>query len=214
MSLIINEIFRSLQGESTLAGLPFIFIRLTGCNLRCGYCDTRYAYDQGDPWEIEGLLAHVKRFATRRVTVTGGEPLMQTDTPLLVRSLLDNGYLVSLETNGSLPIDRVDPRCIRVMDIKCPSSGVQACNRMDNLDLLTPADQVKFVVADQADFDFALSLLPALREKLPPEHILFSAAHNSLPAGQLADWLLEAGAEARLQLQLHKYLWPDAERGV
>ena len=214
MALIVNEIFNSLQGESTLAGLPFVFIRLTGCNLRCAYCDTTYAYEQGDPWEIDAVTAHLGRYSTRRVTITGGEPLMQTDTPFLISALLDAGYLVSLETNGSLPIETVDERCIRVMDIKCPSSGMHDNNRMKNIDYLTDSDQVKFVITDRSDFDFAVRLLPDLYAKILPDHILFSAAHNTLPASLLAQWLLDDQVEARLQLQLHKYLWPDVARGV
>ncbi len=214
MALIVNEIFHSLQGESTLTGLPFVFIRLTGCNLRCRYCDTTYAYEQGEPRRIDEILTCVASFPARRVTITGGEPLLQAQTPDLVRTLIDRGYLVSVETNGSMDIDLLDRRCIRVMDLKCPTSGMQGHNRMENIDTLTAGDQVKFVLADRTDFDFALSILPALLETLDPGNVLFSTVHDVLTPRQLALWMLDAGVEARLQIQLHKYLWPDKERGV
>jgi 7-carboxy-7-deazaguanine synthase len=214
MTLLVNEIFFSIQGESTWAGLPFVFIRLTGCNLRCRYCDTRYAYAQGERLEVDDVLQKVAAFACPRVTITGGEPLVQDHTPDLAARLLEKGYRVTLETNGSLDIGSLDRRCIRIMDIKCPSSGMHAHNRMSNLPLLGPQDQVKFVLADKADFQFALEKLDALGSHVPPEHILFSPAYEALPADRLAGWMLEAHVEARLQVQLHKYLWPDVEKGV
>ena len=210
----VNEIFYSLQGESTWVGLPFVFVRLTGCNLRCRYCDTRYAYDQGEPMSMEAILQQVAAFGCSRVTLTGGEPLLHAQAPALVAALLDRGYRVTVETNGSLDIGPLDARCIRIMDIKCPSSGMQAHNRWANLPLLGPADEVKFVVADRADFQFALDALPRLADNIPPDRRLFSPVNDLLPARQLADWMLSARVEARMQIQLHKALWPNITRGV
>jgi 7-carboxy-7-deazaguanine synthase len=214
MPLIINEIFHSIQGESSYAGLPFVFVRLAGCNLRCRYCDTRYAYEEGTPWELDRILGHLARFHCRRVTVTGGEPLLQEMTSGLISALIAQEYLVTLETNGSLDIGQVDPRCVKIMDIKCPSSGMQTHNRWDNLTQLSAADQIKFVVADKIDFDFACQAVSAQPRPLPPGHILFSPAHGALEPRRLAQWMIEARIEARLQLQLHKYIWPDVVRGV
>jgi len=214
MSLMLNEIFYSIQGESTWAGLPFVFIRLSGCNLRCRYCDTRYAYDEGSPWELEAVVKQVARFQCRRITVTGGEPLLQEKTPALVTRLIDQGYRVTLETNGSLDIGRVEERCIKVMDIKSPSSGMQAHNRWANLELLSRQDEVKFVLADRDDFEFACEKTALLGKRIPAGHTLFSPAHGVLPPEQLARWMLEVRVAARLQIQLHKYIWPQVSRGV
>ncbi len=214
MALRINEIFHSIQGESTAAGLPFIFVRLTGCNLRCRYCDTRYAYDEGGWMESGAVLSRVSDFKCRRVTITGGEPLMQGETPGLVSQLIDRGYHVSLETNGSFDISVLDSRCTKVVDVKCPSSGMQQHNLLSNTDQLDINDQLKFVIADRMDFEFACRTIEATRTSLPAGNILFSPAHSLLAAGELAQWMLADGTNARLQIQLHKYLWPDIERGV
>lgn len=215
MSLLVNEIFFSLQGESTWSGLPFVFIRLTGCNLRCRYCDTRYAYEQGETMTVGRVLEKAGAFACSRVTLTGGEPLLQDRTPALVSRLLESGYRVTLETNGSLDIGCVDSRCIKIMDIKCPSSGMQDHIRWANVAVLSPKDEVKFVVADQTDFDFCIETIEALHNKgIAPEQILISPVHPVLAADRLAEWILAARVEARLQVQLHKLLWPDRERGV
>lgn len=214
MALIVNEIFHSIQGESSLAGLPFVFVRLTGCNLRCRDCDTRYAYGEGTPWSVERIVDHVTRFSCRRITVTGGEPLTQATTPQLIARLLDEDWLVTLETNGSMDVAPVDPRCIKIIDVKCPSSGMQDRNRWDNLKQLNPQDQIKFVIADRSDFDFACKKVAAVGDRISASQILFSPVHGILPPEQLADWMLETHIEARLQIQLHKYLWPDIQRGV
>lgn len=214
MALIVNEIFYSIQGESSWMGLPFAFVRLTGCNLRCRYCDTAYAYDEGSSWEIDDILERIKRLRCPRVLLTGGEPLLQDQTPALVERLLDYGYTVSMETNGSLDIGRVEPRCIKIMDLKGPSSGMQHHNRWENLDLLGPADQVKIVIADRTDFDFALQAAAELNKRLPAGNILFSPVHGKLPADHLAGWMLDDHVDARLQIQLHRYLWPQTDRGV
>jgi 7-carboxy-7-deazaguanine synthase len=214
MALIINEIFYSIQGESSWMGLPFVFVRLTGCNLRCRYCDTVYAYDEGSSWEIDAVLEHVKRLRCPRILLTGGEPLLQAQTPALVERLIDRGYMVGMETNGSLDIGRVERRCIKIMDLKGPSSGMQNQNRWENLELLGPADQVKIVIADRTDFDFALQAAAELNSHLPAGNILFSPVHGKLPADRLAGWMLDDHVDARLQIQLHRYLWPQTDRGV
>jgi len=214
MSLLVNEVFYSIQGESTWSGLPCGFVRLSGCNLRCRYCDTQYAYEIGDAMEIGDILPLLNRFGCSHITVTGGEPLLQSDTPSLVSQLLHNGFNVSIETNGSLDIGIVDSRCIKVMDLKCPSSGMLAHNRMENLKNLGPMDQVKFVIADHGDYQFARMMTERLADSLQTGNILFSPVHGLLPAAELAGWMLGDHTPARLQIQLHKYLWPDKDRGV
>lgn len=204
--LKITEIFRSLQGESTLAGLPTVFVRLTGCPLRCQYCDTAYAFSGGQWWEIEAILQRVAELGARQVCVTGGEPLAQPACLALLAALCAAGYGVSLETSGALAYDAVDPRVIRVIDIKTPGSGESARNRLDLLADLRPADQLKFVICDRTDFDWSVALV---RERALHERstVLFSPSHAQLPARELADWVLECGLPVRFQLQLHKVLW-------
>ena len=214
MTLIVNEIFHSIQGESSLAGLPFVFVRLTGCNLRCRHCDTKYAYDEGTPWSVERIVGHATRFSCRRITVTGGEPLTQAMTPQLIAQLLDQDLLVTLETNGSMDVASVDPRCIKIVDVKCPSSGMHERNLWNNLKHLNQQDQIKFVIADKPDFDFACEKAATVGDRIPAGQILFSPVHGILPPEQLAGWMLETRMEARLQIQLHKYLWPAIQRGV
>ncbi|WP_372682421.1 radical SAM protein [Desulfosarcina sp.] len=214
MILTVNEIFYSIQGESVYAGLPCVFVRLTGCNLRCHYCDTRYAFDEGNAMSVAQIVDQVATFGCRLVEITGGEPLFQDHTPALVDALLGSGYQLLMETNGSLDIDRVDRRCSRIMDIKCPSSGAHMKNDDANLQRLTVHDQVKFVIGDRDDFLFATELLPRLAAILPADRILFSAVSDRLPPDQLAAWMLDGRIEARLQLQLHRLIWPDQERGV
>lgn len=214
MNLTINEIFYSIQGESVHAGLPCIFVRLTGCNLRCSYCDTRYAYHEGKVLAVPEILAQVRRFGCNLVELTGGEPLAQKMTPALAKGLLEAGYQVLIETNGSLNIDSVDPRCSRIMDIKCPSSGEKAMNDPANLNRLTANDQVKFVVGDREDFCFAEEMIHRLPANFPPDRVLLSTVFGRLPRDQLARWMLDARIKARLQVQLHKVIWPDRDRGV
>jgi 7-carboxy-7-deazaguanine synthase len=214
MTLKVNEIFSSIQGESTWSGLPCTFVRLTGCNLRCSYCDTQYAYDEGRNWSTQALGLRLEALQWRRICLTGGEPLLQQQTPAFVAHLLDNGYEVSLETNGSLDIRTLDQRCVKIMDLKCPSSGMLAHNRIDNLDHLGPHDQVKFVIAGPEDFQYACEMTDKIGRNVGADRILFSPAHGSLPAMQLAGWMLEGHTNARLQIQLHKQLWPEQDRGV
>lgn len=214
MSLIINEIFYSIQGESLWAGLPCCFVRLSGCNLRCRYCDTQYAYEPGEAMTFNKIMSEVKRFNCPRLTITGGEPLLQKQTPFLIERFIQEGFEVSIETNGSMNIGSLDRRCIKVVDLKCPSSGMQGYNLMKNIGLLGPWDQLKFVIADKNDFEFAAALSKRISSHISAERILFSPVHGILPAARLSAWILESCAHARLQIQLHKILWPDKDRGV
>ncbi|HSO19301.1 MAG TPA: radical SAM protein [Desulfosarcina sp.] len=214
MILKVNEIFYSLQGESVHTGLPCVFVRLTGCNLRCRYCDTRYAFHEGEVMPVEEVAGRVRTFGCSLVEITGGEPLIQEGTPELVKTLLDDGFEVLVETNGSVDIDRVDRRCSRIMDIKCPSSGEHGQNDPANPGRLTATDQVKFVIGDRDDFRFATEQLQRLPRILPADRMLFSPVADRLPPAQLARWMLDARVGARLQVQLHKIIWPDADRGV
>ena len=206
--LRITEIFHSLQGEAASVGWPTVFVRLTGCPLRCGYCDTAYAFHGGDWWELDAILAEVGKHGARHVCVTGGEPLAQKRCVDLLRRLCDAGYAVSLETSGALDIGSVDPRVARVVDFKTPGSGEMARNRKDNIALLTARDQVKFVICDRADYDWALALLR--EHDLPARcEVLFSPSYHQVPARDLADWMLADHVPARFQLQLHKVLWGE-----
>ncbi|MEW6259209.1 MAG: radical SAM protein [Thermodesulfobacteriota bacterium] len=214
MTIDVNEIFFSIQGESTYAGLPCGFVRLAGCNLSCSYCDTRYATIVEERLEIEEILERIRTFGCRRVEITGGEPLLQAETPELIRRLLDTGYTVLLETNGSMNINTVDPRCVRIVDIKCPSSGESGQIDWQNLDRLTKDDQLKFVLSDRTDFIFAVETLQRVPDRLPSEHVLFSPVWGLLSPAVLAQWILETGIDVRLHLQLHKWIWPEIERGV
>ena len=212
MALEVSEIFHSIQGESSRSGQPCVFIRLTGCNLRCTYCDTSYAYEQGRFMEIPEIVERVRRLRCDLVEVTGGEPLIQAETPSLICGLLDAGHTVLLETNGSLDIGVVDPRCIRIMDIKCPSSGMAGQNDLRNLKKLGVQDELKFVIGSREDYEFAkdlLSTLPAARCK-----INFSPVFGSLAPQSLAEWILEDHLPVRLNLQLHKIIWGPEARGV
>jgi len=213
--LRVNEIFYSIQGESTFAGFPCVFIRMTGCNLRCTYCDTTYAYEEGDDIPLHSILTTVKKFACNLIEVTGGEPLIQDETPDLISALIKNGYTVLLETNGSHDISIVDTRCTRIVDIKCPSSGMNNNNYWKNLDYITPDDQLKFVIAHRQDYLYAKKVLdkPAIkrRKKLL---INFSPVFNEIDLKDLAGWILADNLPVRLQIQLHKYIWGEHTKGV
>ena len=206
--LRITEIFYSLQGEARSVGCPTVFIRLTGCPLRCGYCDTSYAFQGGEWYSLDDILQEVARYNTRYVTVTGGEPLAQKPCLDLLTRLCDAGYQVSLETSGALDVSAVDSRVIKVMDIKTPASGEVDKNLDSNLQYLTSQDQVKFVLSDRQDYDWAVALLrqQALAEKC---EVLFSPVYGQLDARQLADWILADQLPVRFQIQLHKLLWGD-----
>ena len=206
--LKLTEIFLSLQGEARDAGWPTVFVRLTGCPLRCQYCDTAYAFHGGQWWDIEAILAEVARHGVRHVCVTGGEPLAQKRCLALLARLCDAGYVVSLETSGALDIAEVDPRVSRVVDIKTPGSLEVARNRWENLALLTPHDQLKFVICDRADYEWARDLVAA-RHLHTLCDVWFSPSFTQIAPRQLADWIVEDALPVRFQLQLHKILWND-----
>ena len=209
-SLRITEIFYSLQGESRSIGLPTVFVRLTGCPLRCVYCDTEYAFHGGERQSIDEIVAKVESYAPRYVCVTGGEPLAQPDCLPLLTALCDAGYEVSLETSGAMPVDAVDSRVSRVVDLKTPASGEQHRNLMDNLPHLGANDQIKFVICDRGDYDWARFQLDQYQLNEKVGEVLFSPSFEQLPARQLADWIVEDNLPVRFQLQLHKLLWQDA----
>jgi 7-carboxy-7-deazaguanine synthase len=209
--LRVTEIFYSLQGESLTSGCPTVFIRLTGCPLRCGYCDTDYAFTGGEWMELPQIMERVAAYTPRYVTVTGGEPLAQRNCLTLLRSLCDAGYTVSLETSGALTVAAVDPRVVKVMDLKTPGSGEVERNRYENLNALSRNDQVKFVICDRGDYQWARELIARYRLEGVCE-ILFSPSHGQQDPAQLAEWILEDRLPVRLQLQLHKQLWGN-ERG-
>jgi len=204
--LRITEIFNSLQGESRSVGWPTVFIRLTGCPLRCTYCDTEYAFSGGEWMSLKNILSQVTRYATQRVCVTGGEPLAQKKCLSLLSQLVDAGFKVSLETSGALDMRDVDSRVVKVMDIKTPGSGESARNHLDNINYLTAQDQVKFVLSDRIDYDWARELLQDLQLEKKCE-VLFSPVYSQLEPKQLAEWILEDKLQVRFQLQLHKVLW-------
>ena len=213
--LRVNEIFYSIQGESTFAGFPCIFIRLTGCNLRCTYCDTTYAYEQGDDIPLDRILATVKGFDCNLIEVTGGEPLIQDETPDLIAALIKKGYTVLLETNGSQDISMVDTRCARIVDIKCPSSRMDNKNYWKNLDYITPNDQLKFVIAHRQDYLYAKKVLDAAAIKRRKKLLInFSPVFNEIDLKDLAGWMLADNLPVRLQIQLHKYIWGEHTKRV
>jgi 7-carboxy-7-deazaguanine synthase len=213
MTLVVCETFASLMGESTRAGVPAYFIRLTGCNLRCRYCDTAYAYEGGTLMTVGELVELARSQPHRLVLVTGGEPLLQAETPALLKDLLDAGFTVCLETNGSLPIGAVDARVHRILDIKCPRSGMADHNVYTNLYQLTSRDEIKFVVADQLDFTWAVEVIKHFRlaGHLP---VLISPVFGQVELKEAAAWVLATGLPLRLNPQLHKYIWGPEVRGV
>lgn len=209
-SLRITEIFFSLQGETRTIGLPTVFVRLTGCPLRCGYCDTAYAFQGGERMSFDAILEQVAQHEPRYVTVTGGEPLAQPDCwPLLVE-LCDAGYEVSLETSGAIDMTGVDPRVVKVMDLKTPASGEMSRNLYENIDLLNAHDQVKFVICDRQDYEWARLQVDQWRLHERVADVLFSPSFGQQNARDLAEWILRDRAPVRFQLQLHKLLWDDA----
>jgi len=207
--LRITEIFHSIQGEADAVGWPTVFVRLTGCPLRCSWCDTTYSFTGGDKRSLDEVLATVAGYQARHVCVTGGEPLAQKACLPLLAALCDAGFEVSLETSGAMDVAEVDPRVRKVMDLKCPGSGEMARNRWENLAHLLPHDQLKFVIADRADYEWAReqTRAHALATRC---QVLFSPVADALPPGQLADWILADRLPVRLQLQLHKVLWGNA----
>src|SRR5579862_8475056 len=212
--LTVNEIFYSIQGESTRAGRPCVFVRLTGCDLRCSWCDTPYAFYEGRKMSIDEVVETVGRHPCGLVEITGGEPLLQNDVYELMERLLARGQTVLLETGGHRPIDRVPAEVIKIVDVKCPGSGEADQNCWANLDRLAPHDEVKFVVNDRADYEFAREVIAERALAAKCAALLMSPVHGALDSKALAEWMLADGVPARLQLQLHKYIWSPTQRGV
>ena len=210
-TVVVTEIFRSLQGESSFAGLPCTFVRLTGCALRCVWCDSAYAFSGGTAMTLDEVLVKVESFGVPLVELTGGEPLEQEGVYPLASILCDRGYTVLVETGGHIPLDRVDPRVVKVVDVKCPGSGMEASNDLANLGRLGPRDELKFVVADRRDFDWAVALVSA-HDLDVRRTVLISPVFeggSSPVAGAVAEWVRDSGRRLRLNLQIHKLLWGD-----
>lgn len=205
----ITEIFYSLQGEARTVGLPTVFVRLTGCPLRCVYCDTEYAFNGGELFSIDQIVERVAAYTPRYVTVTGGEPLAQKECIPLLSQLCDAGYEVSLETSGAMTVSEVDPRVVKVLDLKTPASGEVQRNDYDNIPLLTANDQVKFVICDREDYEWARFKLDEYQLEGRVSDLLFSPSFDQLNPRELAEWILQDNLPVRLQLQLHKLLWDD-----
>ena len=214
MTLVVNEIFYSIQGESIYTGRPCVFVRLTGCNLRCAYCDTQYAYEEGVRKEIKDIVDQVAVYKCRLVEITGGEPLLQRETPLLIFQLLENGYEVMMETNGTMNISDVDDRCIKIVDVKCPTSGESDKNDLKNLKRLSPKDQIKFVMGNRTDYEFAKDIIKTNLSGFPMDKVLFSPVSEKMAPDQLAKWILDDNLDIRLHLQIHKIIWPNKQRGA
>lgn len=215
MALTVNEIFYSIQGESTYSGKPCVFIRLAGCNLRCSYCDTQYAYHDGEKLNIREIINKVALYGCPLVEVTGGEPLLQEETPYLISQLLGKGYKVLIETNGSQDISQVDSRCVRIVDIKCPSSGEKEKNFLANLNKLTDEDELKFVIGDREDYEYAKDILNLFGHGSSGKiAVHFSPSFGRMDPKELAGWILDDRLNVRLHLQLHKYIWTPGQRGV
>jgi 7-carboxy-7-deazaguanine synthase len=212
--LTINEIFYSIQGESSRAGQPCVFVRLTACDLRCSWCDTPYAFDEGRKMSVDDVVAAVERYACPLVEITGGEPLLQEDVYELMERLSGTGRTVMLETGGHRSIARVPAGVLKVVDVKCPGSGEADKNDWTNLEVLAPHDEVKFVIKDRADYEFARDVIArhALADRTAA--VLMSPVHGVLEPRTLSEWMLEDHLPARLQLQLHKYIWSPTTRGV
>jgi 7-carboxy-7-deazaguanine synthase len=209
----ITEIYRSIQGESSYAGLPCVFVRTTGCDLRCSWCDSEFTFTGGTRMTVDEVLAEVERYDCRLVELTGGEPLLQPDIYELAKRLADGGHTVLIETGGHRDISRLDPRVIRIMDLKCPASNESEKNLWSNLDHLRPSDEVKFVIADRNDYDW---MLRVVRENDLEDRVklLVSTAFGMIEPERVVEWMLEDGLRARFQLQLHKYIWPPNARRV
>jgi len=212
--LTINEIFHSIQGESTHTGRPCVFVRLTACDLRCSWCDTPYAFHEGRKMSVEQVVADVAAFDCPVVEITGGEPLLQKDVYPLMQQLLDRGHTVLLETGGHRSIAEVPPGVVRIIDVKCPASGESAKNDWTNLDRLTAHDEVKFVIQDRVDYEFAKDVIRRYALESRCAAVLMSPVHGVLAARDLAAWILADRLPVRLQLQAHKYIWSADARGV
>lgn len=211
--LKVNEIFYSIQGESTMAGLPCIFIRLTHCNLRCSYCDTEYAFFEGTDFSVSEIISEVNKYGCNLVEITGGEPLLQKEVHILMKELCDLGFQVMIETGGSLPIKETDKRVKVIMDLKCPSSKMSDKNLYENIISLKQDDEIKFVIGNREDYDWSKDLIHkySLTEKCI---VLFSNVYSDLEPIHLAEWILTDKLKVRFQIQMHKYIWNPAKRGV
>lgn len=212
-SVKINEIYKSIQGESSYAGIPFVFIRTSGCNLRCRWCDTAYAFEEGSEKSVESILEAIHDFGCRHVLVTGGEPLLQEESFPLISTLLDAGYLVLVETSGSLPINPIDPRATIILDIKCPGSGMSDRMVWENLRWLKENDEVKFVLANRHDYDWAKEVLTKY-DSIMNKIVHFSPVFGEIDPQALSAWILKDRLPVRLQLQIHKYIWDASMEGV
>jgi 7-carboxy-7-deazaguanine synthase len=212
--LTVNEIFYSIQGESTRAGQPCVFVRLTACDLRCSWCDTEYAFHEGRKQSVDEVVAAVEQHDCPLVEITGGEPLLQEGVYDLMNRLLASGRTVLLETGGHRPIDRVPTEVVKIVDVKCPGSGEVDKNEWSNLDRLSPHDEVKFVIKDRADYEFARDVIRGKNLAARCAAVLMSPVHDVLGAEALSQWMLADRLPARLQLQLHKYIWSPSTRGV
>ncbi len=211
--LKVNEIYYSIQGESSKSGLPCVFVRLTYCNLRCTYCDTEYAFYEGEDKSIAEIINEVKKYNCKLIEVTGGEPLVQKECLELMKKLCDEGFDVMLETGGSLPIKDVDNRVLIIMDLKCPSSKMEKKNLYENIDYLKPKDELKFVIGNREDYDWSREIISEydLKDK---SKILFSVVFGELEPVSLVNWIIEDKLDVRYQLQMHKYIWHPEEKGV
>lgn len=211
--LKVNEIYFSVQGESTKAGLPCVFIRLTWCNLRCTYCDTEYAFYDGKNLTIEEILTEIKKYNCNLVEVTGGEPLVQSECLKLMEILCDEGYEVLIETGGSLPIKNIDERVKIIMDLKCPSSGMAHKNLYENINYLKPEDEIKFVIGSRGDYEWTKNIISEYKLNNKCE-ILFSVVFGKIEPVKLVNWILEENLNVRFQLQMHKFIWEPETKGV
>lgn len=211
--LKINEIYKSIQGESSKAGLPCVFVRLTYCNLRCTYCDSEYAFYDGKDFEIEQIVDEIKKLNCNLVEITGGEPLFQTESIQLMKKLCNEGFEVMLETSGSLPIENVDKRVMIILDLKCPSSGMQKKNLYQNIEFIKPNDEIKFVIGNYEDYLWAKEKIVEynLVEKC---NVLFSTVFNKLEPRKLVEWIIKDNLNVRFQLQMHKFIWEPDRKGV
>ena len=212
--MVVTEIFKSIQGESTYAGLPCVFVRLTGCNLRCHWCDTAYAFYGGQTMSVEAMLEHVHALGGKLVELTGGEPLLQKDVYPLVDHLLAEGYRVLIETSGERYIGQLPHPVVKVLDVKCPGSGEEGKFCVENLAVLERKDQIKFVILDERDYAYARDFLSQHRLHERVEEVIFSPVFGQLAPRQLAEWILRDGLEVRMGLQLHKFIWDPDARGV
>ena len=211
--LRVNEIFKSIQGESTYAGIPCVFVRLTGCNLRCSYCDTTYAYEEGIDMSVNEIINKIEDYSCKNVCITGGEPLLQRNVYKLINLLKSKSYKIFVETNGAMNIDLLPGNIIRIMDVKCPDSGMNKEMDWRNLERLRGDDEVKFVMSSKKDYEWAKRIVR--KHNLPDKtNVLFGSAYGKLKPKSLAGWILKDRLNVRLQLQLHRIIWPDKTRGV